>query len=186
MFATPFRLLSTFSLEAGSCGDDGCMPSVQRWVEKEDGVNYHVSDSNNEFRAEVNNSHFMMPNQLQWVFLSSFVLTLAFLVLVSQVIAAKLREAGYPISHLILIGLNNEDTKSQRSMSSFAVPALLVTASLVLLTIVYNKFLRSGLFLFVCFHFSLTKVARSKPLDPNKWKEFPLEKKVQVSPNTAM
>jgi len=90
-----------------------------------------------------------MPNQLQWVFLSSFALTLAFLVLVSQVIITKLREAGYPISHLILIGLNNEDTKSQRSMSSLAVPALLFTASLVLLTVIYNKFLRSGLSVFL-------------------------------------
>jgi len=89
-------------------------------------------------------------------------------VLVSQVITAKLREAGYPISHLILIGLNNE---SQRSMCSLATPALLVTASLVLLSVIYIKFIRP---------------TRPKPLDPSKWKEFPLEKKIQVSPNTAI
>ena len=86
-----------------------------------------------------------MPNSRQWVYLSSFALTLAVLVFVSQVITAKLREAGYPISHLILIGLDKEDSKSQRSMSSLTTPALLFTASLVLLTMIYNKFLRSGM-----------------------------------------
>ena len=84
-----------------------------------------------------------MPNQFQYVFVSSFALTFAVLVFVSQVITAKLREAGYPISHLILLGLDKKNDKSQQATMSLATPVLFLTVSFVLLTIIYTRFLRS-------------------------------------------
>jgi len=70
----------------------------------------------------------------------------------------------------------------------YMLPTLLFTALIVLVTTAYAKLLRKGR-LPVAFEllFSHERVTgRSKPLDPNTWKEFPLEKKIQVSPNTAM
>lgn len=145
MLATHFRLVSAISLVASSCGDDGCMPSVQRWVSRVKGVNDHVPGP--AFSGvNVGPPEFqkIMPNRFQWVFVSSFAFTLAFLLLVSHLITTKLREAGYPVSHIILIGLDKEDTKSQQTGMSLATPALLLTASLVILTILYNKLFRSS------------------------------------------
>lgn len=79
-----------------------------------------------------------MPNQFQVAFLVSFSATLVVLVLLSQFIAAKLRDAGYPISHLILIGLDKKDNSGD--MSSSHSPAIFFTVFFVLLSAIYAKF----------------------------------------------
>lgn len=53
-----------------------------------------------------------MPNQFQVTFLSTFVLVFTSLFLVSRFIDAKLKEAGYDVSKLILIGLEDKDVDS--------------------------------------------------------------------------
>ncbi len=134
-----------------------------------------------------------MPNQFQLAFLASFSVTLVVLVLLSQFITTKLREAGYPISHLILIGLDKKDNNSgDMSTTSSNSPAIFFAVFFVLLSAIYAKFTYKGLFLSFFFSPGILTITqgrtqgRSKPLDPNNWKEFPLERKTQVSPNTAM
>lgn len=53
-----------------------------------------------------------MPSSFQLVFVSSFVLTFAALFFSWQFAQAKLREAGYEVSDLILIGLERKNTSS--------------------------------------------------------------------------
>ncbi|KAF9535846.1 NADH-cytochrome b5 reductase [Crepidotus variabilis] len=131
-----------------------------------------------------------MPNQYQAAYLASFFLSFSSLVALSYWLTSKLSDAGYPISHLILIGLDKKEMASDAP--SFAdllravelpvlgkvdvvaitsSPVFLITASIIFVTAVYAKLFHTG---------------RSKPLDPNAWKEFALEKKIQVSPNTAI
>jgi len=50
-------------------------------------------------------------------------------------------------------------------------PTFLIASSIILATVYLLKVFHPG---------------RAKPLDPNVWKEFPLDKKIQVSPNTAI
>jgi len=140
-----------------------------------------------------------MPNKPQLVFLLSFLVVFSSLLLLSHFIKTKLNEAGYHISHLILIGLppvthnqpmsgrvevenipgqaahflKNTVTAGELNLLNVASsPAFLVAAAaIVLATVFYAKVFNS---------------ARPKPLDPSIWKEFPLQKKTQVSPNTAI
>ena len=53
-----------------------------------------------------------MPNKFQLTFLSTFVLVFTSLFLVSRFLNAKLKEAGYDISKLILIGIEDKDVDS--------------------------------------------------------------------------
>lgn len=55
-------------------------------------------------------------------------------------------------------------------MLDLTIPVVVI-ASIILATLYFSKVLYTG---------------RAKPLDPKEWKEFPLEKKILVSPNTAM
>ncbi|KAF9455708.1 NADH-cytochrome b5 reductase [Collybia nuda] len=50
-------------------------------------------------------------------------------------------------------------------------PAVVVTGLIIVATAFYSKVLHTG---------------RTKPLNPNAWQEYPLEKKIKVSPNTAI
>lgn len=67
----------------------------------------------------------------------------------------------------------------------------IITSAVILATAFLAKVLHSGQchvpvsFARSC-SFSPHLIGRTKPLDPNKWKEFPLEKVTKVSPNTAM
>ncbi|KJA26164.1 hypothetical protein HYPSUDRAFT_108122, partial [Hypholoma sublateritium FD-334 SS-4] len=50
-------------------------------------------------------------------------------------------------------------------------PAFLISSAIIIATAIWTKVAHTG---------------RSKPLDPAAWKEFPLQEKIQVSPNTAI
>ncbi|KAF5377526.1 hypothetical protein D9615_005244 [Tricholomella constricta] len=148
-------------------------------------------------------------NRYQAAFLASLFLTFSSLVLLSRYINSKLIAAGYDFSQLILIGLPKEpspqpgritmddfqnsqnsilDALKNLSLDDFRAveipgfgtcdlvevassPAVLFTAAVIATTVIYSKVVRNG---------------RAKPLDPAAWIEYPLEKKIQVSPNTAI
>lgn len=65
-----------------------------------------------------------MPNRLQCAYLTSFFVTFFSLVVVSHVVNRKLKEAGYDISRLILVGLPPKEgttMSAQDSTNSTAV-----------------------------------------------------------------
>jgi len=90
-----------------------------------------------------------MPNHLQFLFLASFFATFALLLALSFYLSTKLRQAGYDISGLILIGLpQSENTHPfPNQMSAFA-PSFLHLAALLVAAVssafIYFKFGRSG------------------------------------------
>jgi cytochrome-b5 reductase len=133
-------------------------------------------------------------NRYQAAFIASLILPFAFLYLLSSFLNNLLLAAGYDFSRLILLGLPDLDPEPQPKPTMSGVltalkavdipvvgpvnfveiaqsPAVVITAVIVVATAFYSKVLHTG---------------RTKPLDPNVWKEFPLEKKIQISPNTAM
>lgn len=116
-----------------------------------------------------------MPNKYQLVFLGSLLLAFSFLVALFHFIKAKLAAAGYHLSHLILLGLPEHTMSDQLSNPNinFLAPAPVIAAvtAIILISLVY---------------FTAARKPRSKPLDPNAWKEYPLAKKTQISPNTAI
>ena len=59
-----------------------------------------------------------MPNRLQWAYLTSFFVTFFSLVAVSRVVNRKLKEAGYDISRLILIGLPPKEGSTMSAQDS--------------------------------------------------------------------
>ena len=71
---------------------------------------------------------------------------------------------------------------------SLLSPTFLIASSIILATVYLLKVFRPGALAPLLLHLILPPalVGRAKPLDPNVWKEFPLDKKIQVSPNTAM
>ena len=99
-----------------------------------------------------------MPNHLQLLFLGSFFLTFFALFAFSNYLLSKLRQEGYDISNLILLGLprSNERTPHLAMSAAAAAPSFLdVHQSLVtqivaiLLAVgssafIYLKFGRSG------------------------------------------
>jgi len=97
-----------------------------------------------------------MPNYLQLLFLGSFILTLFSLLTLSNYLLSKLRQEGYDISNLILLGLPRSDERTPHLPMSAVAPSFLdvrqsVVAQIVaiLLTVassafIYLKFGRSG------------------------------------------
>jgi len=99
-----------------------------------------------------------MPNHLQLLFLASFFITFVLLLTISNILSSKLREAGYDISKLILIGLPQSPDAHPHipNQMSTSAPSFLdvrqsVLAQLVALLLavatsafVYLKFGRSG------------------------------------------
>ena len=59
-----------------------------------------------------------MPNRLQWAYLTSFFVTFFSLVAISRFINRKLKEAGYDVSRLILIGLPPKDGSTMSTEDS--------------------------------------------------------------------
>ena len=91
-----------------------------------------------------------MPNHLQFIFLASFVATFAFLFALSTYLYSKLREAGYDISRLILIGLpQSEKVHPIPNQMSASTPAFLQLVALLVAAVssafIYLKFGRSGM-----------------------------------------
>ncbi|KAG6842508.1 hypothetical protein C0991_000034 [Blastosporella zonata] len=148
-------------------------------------------------------------NRQQAAFLASLLSTFSSLVALTYFINSKLIAAGYDFKNLILIGLpENPQPKNNRftmvdiqaiqasvvdSLKNFNLedlkavevpglgtydlvqvatsPAVVVTAAIVVATAFYSKVLHTG---------------RTKPLNATAWQEYPLEKKIVVSPNTAI
>ncbi|KAH8835340.1 ferredoxin reductase-like C-terminal NADP-linked domain-containing protein [Flagelloscypha sp. PMI_526] len=132
-----------------------------------------------------------MPNKLQVGFLLSFVVTFLVLTFTTSAINSALRARGYDISRLILLGL--EDTDSNNSMASSQAdvlrsvdlpllgktdllalvnsPAFALSLAVITLGALYTVFGPKG---------------GKKVLDPTKWQQFPLVKKIVISPNTAI
>jgi cytochrome-b5 reductase len=126
-----------------------------------------------------------MPNASQTVYLASFFFTFSTLFLVSQFINSRLKAAGYDISELILIGIPKESLTPTET--NHAVDMEKTSASL--LDSGYTQWLAlavalaSSVFIYVKFASS----KQQKPvLEPQVWKEFPLTKKIIISPNTAI
>ena len=68
-----------------------------------------------------------MPNRFQVVYLLSFASVFTSLVFLSRYIDAKLRDAGYDISELILIGLPKDNDSVDTSSSADVAKSLTVT-----------------------------------------------------------
>ncbi|KAG5644722.1 hypothetical protein DXG03_007851 [Asterophora parasitica] len=148
-------------------------------------------------------------NRYQAAFVASLFCTFTSLVLLVRFINAKLVAAGYDISQLILYGLpenpdpipgrvssptldkmsaNFIDALTNLSLDDLrsvnvpvlgptdlvaaaTSPAVVFTTAVLVATAVYSKLVHKG---------------RSKPLNPDAWIQYPLQKKIQVSPNTAI
>lgn len=113
------------------------------------------------------------------LFLGSFLLTFTALFVGSRFLNAKLEEAGFDFSRLILIGLEpkGDTTPAGKDNMSFSST-----------TIGYTHFVALALALassaFIYLKFASPK--RKPVLDPKVWQEFTLKEKVVVSPNTAV
>ncbi|KAF8167924.1 hypothetical protein B0H34DRAFT_670237 [Crassisporium funariophilum] len=146
-----------------------------------------------------------MPNKFQLAFLASFLFSLSFLVLATRYLIATLNTAGYFLSDIILIGLPPSDTPNAMASSidlkeiqdqlvqfykSIDLHAVQIpnigTVDLVAVTSTPTFLITSAIILATAFLAKVLHTGRTKPLDPNTWKEFPLEKKIRVSPNTAI
>ncbi|KAJ7293295.1 ferredoxin reductase-like C-terminal NADP-linked domain-containing protein [Mycena rebaudengoi] len=123
------------------------------------------------------------------VFLLSLILPFLGLVWLSRYLDSKLVAAGYDYRNIILIGLPKQNTNvdemanidfhavdipylgTQDLVALASTPAFIVSSGLVLVTLLWATFIKSG---------------SRKILDPKVWLEFPLAKKIQISPNTAI
>jgi cytochrome-b5 reductase len=90
-----------------------------------------------------------MPNNLQFLFLASFLATFAVLLALSNYLSSKLHQAGYDISRLILIGLSPSENTYPNRMSTSAPFGLLAQVVAILLAaasgaFIYLKFGNSG------------------------------------------
>ncbi|KAJ7783465.1 ferredoxin reductase-like C-terminal NADP-linked domain-containing protein [Mycena maculata] len=129
-----------------------------------------------------------MPNRDQVVFLITLGGSFAAFVAIQYLIEKRLAAADYKISNLILIGLPRKDAPGFYGMDLHAVdipyfgtqdlvalasnPAVLVSGGLIVAaTVLLATVINSG---------------SRKTLNPKIWQEFPLEKKTQISPNTAI
>ncbi|KAJ7275325.1 NADH-cytochrome b5 reductase [Mycena haematopus] len=129
-----------------------------------------------------------MPNRAQLAFLVSIVVSFTALVSLSNYLQAKLAAAGYNVSNLILIGLPKRDSPNEYYGMDFhavdlpyfgtqdlvalaSAPAFLVSTGLILAGVLWATVINSG---------------PRKILNPKIWLEMPLEKKTQISPNTAI
>ncbi|KAF8213368.1 NADH-cytochrome b5 reductase [Mycena galopus ATCC 62051] len=129
-----------------------------------------------------------MPNRYQVAFVLSIVGPFFALVALSNYLNAKLAAAGYDISKLILVGLPKKDSPNEYYGMDFhavelpyfgtqdlvalaSTPAFIVSTGLILVGVLWTTVINSG---------------PRKILNPKIWLEFPLEKKIQISPNTAI
>jgi len=96
-----------------------------------------------------------MPSHLQFLFLTSFLTTFAVLLALSSYLYSKLRQAGYDISRLILIGLPSENTHPIPNQMTASAPSFLQLVAVLVAAIssafIYFKFGRSGTSLLLTF-----------------------------------
>ncbi|KAG2350566.1 NADH-cytochrome b5 reductase [Suillus weaverae] len=122
-------------------------------------------------------------NCQQALFAFSFLSTLAVLVFSFHWLRARLREAGYDVSRLILIGLEPKfDTTQFPDDTSSTLMAFGIDSSYTQV-IALALAVASSVFIFVKFGSS----SKRKPvLNPQVWQEFSLKEKIVISPNTAI
>ncbi|KAF7306658.1 NADH-cytochrome b5 reductase [Mycena indigotica] len=127
-----------------------------------------------------------MPNRNQLVFLTALILPFALLVSLEHFILSSLRAKGYDLSQLILIGLpRTEDAPNNMSLHAVNLPYF-GTQDLVALATNPAFIVSGGLILAGILYATLFTSGSRKVLDPKEWQEFPLVKKTQISPNTAI
>ncbi|KAG0709050.1 NADH-cytochrome b5 reductase [Suillus ampliporus] len=122
-------------------------------------------------------------NCQQALFIVSFLSTLSVLIFGFHWLRAKLREAGYDVSRLILIGLEPKINTTQfsddpsRTTMAFGIDSSYTQLVALALAVA------SSAFIFIKFGPS----SKRKPvLNPQVWQEFSLKEKVVISPNTAI
>jgi len=127
------------------------------------------------------------------LFLLSFLVTFSTLFLGSHVLNAKLKETGYDISRLVLIGLELHDNTTPKPNTTMAfnleyTQLIALALTIVSSTFIYFKFISSSKFcISFISHPPSTPCIEQKPvLDPKLWQEFTLAKMLIVSPNTTM
>ncbi|KAJ6627215.1 NADH-cytochrome b5 reductase [Mycena sp. CBHHK59/15] len=130
-----------------------------------------------------------MPNRDQVAFLLSLTGTFAALVLASRYINSKLLAAGYDYTRLILIGLPPKDQREMDHVQNIDLHAVNIplfgTQDLLALATTPAFIVSSGLLLATLLWTTVINTQR-KILNPKIWQEFPLAKKIQISPNTAI
>ncbi|KAG6878410.1 hypothetical protein C0993_007011 [Termitomyces sp. T159_Od127] len=116
-------------------------------------------------------------NTAQAAFLASLLLTFTSLVALFHYINNKLDLSRLPDSNLTMASVLTNLTLDIPGFGTYNLldlassPAVLITAAIVVATAFYAKVLHTG---------------RAKPLNPTAWQEYPLEKKIVVSHNTAI
>jgi cytochrome-b5 reductase len=142
-----------------------------------------------------------MPNKYQLTFLATFVSGFTLLVILSEYVKAKLKQAGYDPARLILIGLEpkNGDKLMPAGSEKITIPGLKGDATMYTQVIAGLLAVATTFFLYTKFgnksrcYVSMLVVSadqdyveRKPVLDPQVWQEFPLTEKITISPNTAM
>jgi len=125
-----------------------------------------------------------MPNHLQLLFLLSFFSTFILLFILSNLLSSKLREAGYDISKLILIGLPQSDLSDHHipNQLSTSTSFLDMPQSVILQLLALVLAAATSVFVYLNF----VRSEKQPVLDPKEWKQFPLKEKIIISPNTAL
>ncbi|KAF7968196.1 hypothetical protein HWV62_31672 [Athelia sp. TMB] len=134
-------------------------------------------------------------NYSQAVFVSSFLTVLISLFAISEFIGAKLRQAGYDISRLILIGLPDNRREQLKPPNKISIPLGFDTTMTTEFDVKnfqekgYAQGLALVLALISCafMYLKFNQPSKRKAvLEPAVWKEFPLKEKIVISPNTAI
>ncbi|KAH8102597.1 ferredoxin reductase-like C-terminal NADP-linked domain-containing protein [Cristinia sonorae] len=125
-----------------------------------------------------------MFNRYQLAFLSSFAVVFFALLAVSQFISKKLKEAGYDIANLILLGLDTDEPAVTEPDPSTVPVTSHSSGDTMPYAQVFAVALAVATSVFIYWKFASKK--RKPVLDPAVWQEFPLKEKIVVSPNTAI
>jgi len=133
-----------------------------------------------------------MPNIYQLAFLASTLVSFFSLFFLSRYVHRLLVDAGYDPANLILLGLPKDTSQPSPSisMSTFfdtlrAVPLPVIGETDLVQVVTSPAFVASAFVLAGTAYF-ITQTGKPKVLNPNEWQEFPLQKKIKVSPNTAI
>jgi len=120
-------------------------------------------------------------NRLQFTYIASFLITFTSLFLALRFIDAKLQGGGYNFSELILYGLPRNATLDSNSTNTTEKAVVKFRGNPFAQVLAFTFAVVTSLFFYFKF------AAKRKPvLNPQIWQEFPLTKKIVVSPNTAI
>ncbi|KAH7915363.1 NADH-cytochrome b5 reductase [Hygrophoropsis aurantiaca] len=117
----------------------------------------------------------------QVLFVCSFLGTFSILFASFHYLRSALREAGYDVSRIILIGLEPKTNIPNTASNNSAMPFTFDSAYTQLIALALA--VASSAFIYMKFG----SVSKRKPvLNPQLWQEFTLKEKIVVSPNTAI